>query len=51
MLKKEFTQTGNERTSVKYILRGAIRRRNKAMEAIRNVNETAGVQHGLYAVK
>ena len=51
MLNKKIVNTGNERISVKYILRGAMRRRSKAQEAIRSINEMAGIQHGLYAVK
>lgn len=48
---KKITQTENERISVKYILRGAKRRRAKALEAVRAINSTAGIQFGLYAVK
>lgn len=48
---KKITQTGNERVSVKYILRGAKRRRVKALEAVRAINLEAGIQAGLYAIK
>ena len=48
---KRITASGNERISVKYILRGAKRRRGKALEAVRMINSQAGIQAGLYAVK
>ena len=48
---KRITQTGNERVSVKYILRGAKRRRNKALEAVRVINSEAGIQANLFAIK
>ncbi len=48
---KKITATGNERISVKYILRGAKRRRAKALEAVRMINSQAGIQAGLFAVK
>lgn len=48
---KKITQSGNERISVKYILRGAKRRRGKAFEAVRMINSQAGIQSGLFAVK
>lgn len=48
---KKITQTRNERVSVKYILRGAKRRRVKALEAVRAINSEAGIQAGLYAIK
>lgn len=51
MFNKKIVKTGNQRTSVKHILRGAQRRRAKALEAIRGVNLVAGIQGGLYAVK
>lgn len=51
MFNKKINKKENDRDSVKYILRGAVRRRSKAQEAIRSINEVAGVQHGLYAVK
>ena len=51
MFNKKLSQTGNQRTSVKNILRGAQRRRNKALEAIRGLNSVAGIQGGIYAVK
>ncbi|MCM1009401.1 MAG: hypothetical protein NC390_00800 [Fusobacterium sp.] len=48
---KKITATGNERVSVKYILRGAKRRRGKALEAVRMINSQAGIQTSLYAIK
>lgn len=51
MFEKKITQTQNERVSVKYILRGAKRRRMKALEAIRAINSEAGIQANLFAVK
>ena len=51
MLNKKMVQSGNQRNSVKHILRGASRRRAKATEAIRAINSVAGIQAGLYAVK
>lgn len=48
---KKITASGNERISVKYILRGAKRRRGKALEAVRMINSQAGIQVGLFAVK
>lgn len=51
MFNKKLTQTGNQRIGVKHILRGAQRRRAKALEAIRGLNSVAGIQGGLYAVK
>lgn len=51
MFNKKITQTGNERVSVKYILRGAKRRRIKALEAVRAINSEAGIQANLFAVK
>ncbi len=48
---KKITATGNERIGVKYILRGAKRRRGKALEAVRMINSQAGIQAGLYAIK
>jgi len=51
MYNKKITNTGNDRNSVKYILRGAARRRSKAQEAVRMVNSEAGIQAVLYAVK
>ncbi len=48
---KKITATRNERIGVKYILRGAKRRRAKALEAVRMINSQAGIQAGLYAVK
>lgn len=51
MYNKKVTQNGNERISVKYILRGAKRRRAKALEAVRVINSEAGIQANLFAVK
>ena len=51
MFNKKITQTDNERASVKNILRGARKRRAKAMEAIRAINSEAGIQAAIYAVK
>jgi len=51
MYNKKISQFENKRASVKHILRGAQRRRAKALEAIRGINSVAGIQAGLYAVK
>ncbi len=51
MLNKKISQIGNERVSVKYILRGAKKRRAKALEAVRAINSEAGIQTKLYAVR
>ncbi len=51
MYRTKITLTDNERVGVKYILRGATRRRSKALEAVRHINKTAGIQAVLYAVK
>lgn len=51
MFNKKIIQTQNERVSVKYILRGAKRRRIKALDAVRMINSEAGIRAGLYAVK
>ena len=51
MFNKKMSLSGNQRTSVKHILRGAQRRRAKALEAIRGINSVAGIQAGLYAVR
>jgi len=40
-----------ERKCVKYILRGARKRRYKAQNAVREVVCTAGIQKALYAVR
>lgn len=48
---KKITQTRNERVCVKYILRGAKRRRAKALEAVRAINSEAGIRANLFAVK
>ena len=40
-----------ERKSVKYILRGARRRRYRAQKAVHELVYTAGIQKALYAVR